>query len=78
LEKIKEMETLQIDILDPKAKNLLKNLVDLRLISIRTVKTSKEEFMNLLKRLRSRSDKAPSIKEITKVVEIVRQKRYAK
>ena len=72
------METLQIDILDPKAKNLLKNLADLRLISIRTANTSKKEFMNLLERLRSRSGKAPSIKEITKVVETVREQRYAK
>ncbi|MBW8051366.1 MAG: hypothetical protein FVQ77_13705 [Cytophagales bacterium] len=72
------METLQIDILDPKAKNLLKDLADLRLISIRTTKTSKNDFTKLLQRLRSKSDKAPSLREITKEVETVRQKRYAK
>lgn len=71
------METIQIDILDPKAKNLLKNLADLKLINIRSSKKSKNDFIKLLKRLRSKSDKAPSLEEITKEVELVRQKRYA-
>ena len=72
------METLQIDILDPKAKNLLKGLADLKLVSIRTAKTSKKDFTKLLRRLRSKSDKAPSLKEISKEVQTVRRKRYAK
>ncbi len=72
------METLKIDILDPKAKNLLENLADLKLISIRTAKTSSNDFTKLLQRLRSKSDKVPSLKEIAKEVETVRQKRYGK
>ena len=72
------METLQIDILDPKAKNLLKDLADLKLISIRTAKTSKSDFTKLLRRLRSKSGKSPSLKEISKEVETVRSKIYAK
>jgi len=78
LEKAETMETLQIDILDPKAKNLLKDLADLKLISIRTAKTSKSDFTKLLQRLRSKSGKTPSLKEISKEVETVRRKRYAK
>lgn len=70
------METLRIDILDPKVKKLLKNLADLKLINIRTNKRTKKDFVKLLERLRSKSDEAPSLEEITKEVEIVRQKRY--
>lgn len=72
------METLQIEILNPKAKNLLKDLANMKLISIRTSKTSQKDFKKLLKRLRSKADTAPSFEEITKEVEIVRKKRYAK
>ena len=66
LKKDEEMETLKIDILDPKAKDLLEDLVDLKLISIQTVKNSYQDFSRLLQRLRRRSDKAPSLKEIAK------------
>ena len=72
------METLQIEILNPKAKNLLKELANMKLISIQTSKTSQIDFKKLLKRLRSKADTAPSFEEITKEVEIVRKKRYAK
>ena len=78
LKKDEKMETLKIDILDPKAKNLLENLADLKLISIQTVKNSSQDFTRLLQRLRRNSDKAPSLKEIAKEVETVRQKRYGK
>lgn len=68
------METLQIEILNPKAKSILQSLADLKLISIQ--KEKKQEFIALLKKLRANSDTAPSYEEITAEVEAVRSKRY--
>jgi hypothetical protein len=70
------MNTLRIDILNPKAARLLKDLADMNLIAIRD--SSKGGFESILKRLRSKVDSAPSFEEITKEVELVRAKRYAK
>ena len=67
--------SLTIDILNPKATKLLKNLAELNLISI---KSEKKGFAEVLKKLRSNSKNAPSLEEITKEVEIVRAKRYEK
>jgi len=70
------METLQIDILNPKAKKLLKNLSDLNLIAIR--ESTDDDFLALVNKLRSKAKKAPpTLDEITKEVEIVRAERYA-
>ncbi|WP_345212223.1 hypothetical protein [Mucilaginibacter gynuensis] len=69
------MNTLKINILNPKAVKLLKDLADLELISIQ--ETSKSGFETVLKRLRAKSKSAPSLEEITKEVETVRTKRYA-
>lgn len=70
------METFQIDILNPKAKKLLKDLADLNLIKIK--KTKKSDFSALLTKLRSKSTKEISLEEITKEVESVRKSRYEK
>ncbi len=70
------MASMQIDILNPKATKLLKDLADLRLISIKD--NSKSGFATVLKRLRKNAKTAPSLEEITKEVELVRAKRYAK
>ena len=70
------METFRIDILNPKAKNLLKNLAELNLIKIK--KEKKSDFSNLLKKLRSKSKEELSLDEITKEVENVRKSRYEK
>ena len=43
------METMQIDILNPKAGKLLKNLEDLKLISIR--KLSDDGFLKLVRKI---------------------------
>jgi len=67
------MDILRIEILNPKAKKLLKSLVDLKLIAIRT---SKNEFSELLKKLRSNNSDELTLEEISKEVEIVRSKRY--
>ncbi len=70
------METFQIDILNPKAKKLLKDLADLNLIKIK--KTKKSDFSALLTKLRSKSTEDISLEEITKEVESVRKSRYEK
>ncbi len=71
------MESVRIDILNPKAKSILKNLADLDLIRIRKDR-GKSEFKELLDRLRIHSDEAPSLGEITAEVESVRRTRYEK
>ena len=69
------MSTIQVDILNPKAGKLLQDLADLNLISIK----SEEGFLNVVRKLRKKAKKnPPSLDEITKEVEIVRKKRYAK
>lgn len=70
------MNTIRIDILQPKAVKLLKELADLNLIAIQD--TSTNGFTNVLKKLRSKAKIAPTFEEITKEVELVRTKRYAK
>jgi hypothetical protein len=70
------MNTMRIDILNPKAAKLLKDLADLNLIAIQD--TSKNGFAAVLKKLRSKAKSAPTLDEITKEVELVRAKRYAK
>ncbi|WP_304516828.1 hypothetical protein [Cecembia rubra] len=71
------METIRIDILNPKAKALLKDLANLDLIRIRK-EDSENAFSEILKKFRSKSDEAPSLEEITKEVEAVRKVRYEK
>lgn len=71
------METIRIDILNPKAKSLLKGLADLNLIRIKR-EIIKSEFTELLDRLRIESEDAPSLDEITSEVEAVRKARYEK
>ena len=70
------MEALRIEILNPKALKLIKGMEELKLI-----KVSDEPVTDLkafLKRMRRNAASAPSLDEITKEVEIVRAKRYAK
>jgi hypothetical protein len=73
----KTLESLRIEIIDPKAKRLLQNLTDLELI--RTTKNRvKSEFSELLLKLRNQSESVPSLEEITEEVEAVRKARYEK
>ena len=66
------METLRIEIVNPKAKRIIKELADLNLIHIRDKEPTKS-FKSLLNKLRSKQ--TPSLEEITKEVEFVRAKR---
>lgn len=70
------METMRIDIVDPKAKRIIKELAELNLITIRD-KNPLKSFENLLDRFR-RNKKKISLEEIRKEVELVRTKRYGK
>lgn len=70
------METIKVDILNPKARKLLKDLADLNLIAIR--KSDKSNFSEVLKKLRSKSTTTLSPEEIANEVETVRSRRYNK
>ncbi len=72
------MQTISIEILNPKAKKLLQSLAELNLISIIDNGNSGDNIELLLKKLRKNSSSAPALDEITKEVEIVRRKRYGK
>lgn len=69
------METINIDIINPKAKSLLDSLADLNLIRINKEK-NEPDFSSLLNKLRTKSSQEISLEEITKEVEDVRKERY--
>jgi replication-associated recombination protein RarA len=69
------MSSLNVEILNPKAKKLLQDLEDLKLISIK--KPGENPFLSVVKRIRSRRAQI-SLEDITKEVETVRTKRYGK
>ncbi|HUI33358.1 MAG: hypothetical protein PHO84_07845 [Dysgonamonadaceae bacterium] len=71
------MESLRIEIINPKAKRLLKNLADIGLIKI-TEEQTKSDFSEILNKLRSKSGDVLSLEEITKEVESVRKERNEK
>jgi hypothetical protein len=72
------MDTYNIEILNPKAKDILENMADLKLISIEKNGQLKTDFLKLLVKLRKKSKSAPSLEEITQEVKSVRRKRYGK
>lgn len=68
------METISIQIKNPKAMQLIKDLAKLDLITIKPQIT----LQSVLDRLRLNSDVTPSFDDITAEVEQVRNERYAK
>ena len=68
------MNTIQVNILNPKADIILKDMEKQNLISIK--RTSNKNLRSVLNNLRSNAKTAPSLKAITKEVELVRTKRY--
>jgi len=71
------MDTLQIDIINPKATKLLKDLASLGLIQIRPY--SNDAFLKAVEKIRDKAkEKVPSLEDITKEVEAVRSERYGK
>ena len=72
------MASFQIDILNPKANKLLQNLADLNLIAIRKVNKD-DAFLKTVRKIRAKAKtNVPSFEEITKEVESVRARRYAR
>lgn len=70
------MEPIKIEILNPKALQMIELMQDLKLI-----KVSDDPVSNLrkyLESMRSNSDSAPSLEEITEITEQVRSERYGK
>jgi len=67
------MESLSVEIINPKAKTLLRNLAAMNLINIKNNQPSLE---SMLATLRRNEDQIPSFEEITEEVELVRQERY--
>lgn len=68
------MNTIQIEVLNPKALKLLQDLADLELIAIN--KSDENGFNKILEKLRSKSRSAPTLEEITQEVELVRSMKY--
>lgn len=71
------MESIRIDILNPKVKALLKNLDSLGLIKIQK-QDKTGEITALFEKFRSNAADAPGLDDITKEVEAVRKNRYEK
>jgi len=70
------MNTIEVDILNPKAGKLLNDLAELNLIAIRS--TSDDGFLGIVRKLREKAaNNPPAFEDITKEVEAVRIRRYA-
>jgi hypothetical protein len=69
------METLKVKILNPKVKNILLELAELKLISLKEIQ-NKTDFHKILKKLRKYSVTAPNLNVIAEEVEVVRKERY--
>lgn len=65
---------MRTDILNPKAKKLLKNLEELNLISIK--KDEETIFTELVDKLHNKNGPRPTSEEITQEVEAVRSKKH--
>jgi len=68
-----DMENLKIKILNPKAKKLLEDMADLKLIAIND--QTQNDFFEIVKKLRKKKAKI-TLQEITDEVEKIRSKRY--
>jgi hypothetical protein len=71
------MEVFRIEILNPKAKAILKSLADLKLINMKK-EQQKKEIRSVLSKLRKYPELAPSEEDIVNEVEGVRKSRHGK
>ena len=71
------MEVFRIEILNPKAKAILKSLAELKLISMKKER-KKAEMKSVLSNLRKYPELAPSDEDIVNEVEAVRKTRHGK
>jgi len=67
------MQTIEIDILNPKVLSILENLVDLELIRFK--EKSKDDFLKLVNKIRNNSDIEINEDEIAYEVKAVRKSR---
>lgn len=72
------METLHIEILNPKAKSILRDLESLNIISIKNNLDSKKKLIEISSKMKSKKSEVISLDEIVKEVKSVRKNRYAK
>ena len=71
------MTSVRVDILNPKAKKILQELADRKLIAIKDLKG--DNFLKVVNKIRKKAKANPiSLEEITGEVESVRETRYAK
>jgi len=70
------MEAINIEIINPKAKRILKSLEELDLIRISKPKDYVKDLKQLLARIRSKQTVSLSLDEITAEVEELRADRY--
>jgi len=68
--------TIQIEILNPDARNLLDVLAKLNLIRIKDLEEPKIRFAKLLNKIRDKGGVDLSLGDITKEIEAARTKRY--
>lgn len=67
----------EVDILNPRAKKILQELADKKLISFK--ESTQDKFLQIIAKLRKKaSGNRPSLASITKEVDAVRAKRYGK
>lgn len=69
------MESYQIDLLEPKAKQLLKELQAKKLIKMKKLKGS-DKFFKTVEKIRNTKARKPTEKEIERAVEEVRTEMY--
>lgn len=74
--KFDKMEALRIEILNPKALQLIKGMQDLNLIKVSDEPVS--QLKAYLKKMRKNTASIPDLEEITKIVEEARAERYGK
>lgn len=70
------MEAIKIEILNPKAFQLIEGMQDLNLIRI--TDDSESKLQTYLRKMRKKTASAPSLDEIAEIVNEVRVERYAK
>jgi hypothetical protein len=68
------METLTINILNPKMDSILQEFESLKLISI--LPNSKEKFKFVLSKIRSKSDSKITLEEIQREVDMIRERDF--
>jgi hypothetical protein len=72
------METLRIEILNPKVRGILQQLAELKLITINSTPSAQERFTDLVKKIRAIDPDGLTMDEIAAETETVRSRRYGK